>query len=222
MNFFKSFFVLVFLFVNSTLLSQANLLNAVIPQEIGQLNEQQLATSDNEPLAYGYVDDRDVMWSKTVWEKIDLDERINFPYYYPVENVSPHRKPLFDVLTENIINGNITEVYTSPYFTDKMSIQDVQDGLFAQVMTDLGVEKANNGEPLTDEDYLTTNLTSFDIEVLVDGVQNSVTPWTGSLPTYNLTTVTLPTITGITASANVEIKTSNPNGGADDRRVFDA
>ena len=45
-----------------------------------------------------------------------------------------------------------------------MSIQDVQDGLFAQVMTDLGVEKANNGEPLTDEDYLTTNLTSFDIE----------------------------------------------------------
>ena len=140
------------------------MLNAVIPQEIGQLNEQQLATSDNEPLAYGYVDDRDVMWSKTVWEKIDLDERINFPYYYPVENVSPHRKPLFDVLTENIINGNITEVYTSPYFTDKMTIQDVQDGLFAQVMTDLGVEKANNGEELTDEDYLTTNLTSFDIE----------------------------------------------------------
>ncbi len=164
MNFFKLFFVLILLFFNSNALAQANLLNAVIPQEIGQLNEQQLATSDNEPLAYGYVDDRDVMWSKTVWEKIDLDERINFPYYYPVENVSPHRKPLFDVLTENIINGNITEVYTSPYFTDKMSIQDVQDGLFAQVMTDLGVEKANNGEPLTDEDYLTTNLTSFDIE----------------------------------------------------------
>jgi len=164
MKFFKLFFVLVLLFFNSNALAQANLLNAVIPQEIGQLNEQQLATSDNEPLAYGYVDDRDVMWSKTVWEKIDLDERINFPYYYPVENVSPHRKPLFDVLTENIINGNITEVYTSPYFTDKMSIQDVQDGLFAQVMTDLGVEKANNGEPLTDEDYLTTNLTSFDIE----------------------------------------------------------
>ena len=99
MNFIKSFIVLVFLFINLNAIAQANLLNAVIPQEIGQLNDQQLATSDNEPLAYGYVDDRDVMWSKTVWEKIDLDERINFPYYYPVENVSPHRKPLFDVLT---------------------------------------------------------------------------------------------------------------------------
>lgn len=66
------------------------------------------------------------------------------------------------------------------------------------------------------QNYGLTTLTSFDIEVLVDGVQNSIMPWAGNLPTYNLTTITLPTITGITASANVEIKISNPNGGTDD------
>ncbi|MDG2372246.1 MAG: gliding motility protein GldN [Flavobacteriaceae bacterium] len=165
MNNFKLFILLILLIANSNnLLGQANLLNAVVPQEIGQLNEQQLATSDNDPLPYGYVDDRDVMWSKTVWEKIDLDERINFPYYYPVENVDPTRKPLFDVLVENIKNGNITEIYTSGYFTDKMTAAQVQEGLFAQVMTDDGVEKQNNGEELTELDYLTTNLTSFDIK----------------------------------------------------------
>ena len=43
MKFFKLFFVLVLLFFNSNALAQANLLNAVIPQEIGQLNEQQLS-----------------------------------------------------------------------------------------------------------------------------------------------------------------------------------
>jgi hypothetical protein len=53
MNFIKSFIVLVFLLINLNAIAQANLLNAVIPQEIGQLNDQQLATSDNEPLAYG-------------------------------------------------------------------------------------------------------------------------------------------------------------------------
>ena len=68
MNYNKIFLVIVFL-ANSTIYGQANLLNPVVPQEIGKLNEQQLATSDNKPLAYGYVDDRDVMWSKTIWEK---------------------------------------------------------------------------------------------------------------------------------------------------------
>ena len=120
MKIYKLFFVLLLILINSDFFyGQANLLNAVVPQEIGQLNEQQLATSDNEPLPYGYVDDRDVMWSKTIWEKIDLDERINFPYYYPVENVDPTRKPLFDVLVEGIRDGSITEIYNDGYFRDK-------------------------------------------------------------------------------------------------------
>ena len=66
------------------------------------------------------------------------------------------------------------------------------------------------------QNYGLTTLTSFDIEVFVNGVQNSVTPWTGNLATYQLTTITLPLITGISANANIEIKTTNPNGGVDD------
>ena len=165
MNNFKSF-VLLILFLNSSIsvLAQANLLNAVVPQEIGQLNEQQLATSDNEPLAYGYVDDRDVMWSKTVWEKIDLDERINFPFYYPVENVDPTRKPLFDVLVEAIRDGSITEVYNDGYFRDKKSLEQVEESLYLKQMTDQGADKYNSGEELTDEDYTTTRVTSYDIK----------------------------------------------------------
>ena len=66
------------------------------------------------------------------------------------------------------------------------------------------------------QNYGLTTLTSFDIEVLVNGVQNSVTPWTGNLATYQLTTIPLPAITGITGTSQIEIKTTNPNGGADD------
>ena len=41
---------------------------------------------------------------KPVWEKIDLDERINFPYYYPSEaqNLGEERRSLFDVLCEEL------------------------------------------------------------------------------------------------------------------------
>ena len=69
----------------SITVAQSNLLNARVPQEVGDLNEQQIAANDESPLSYGFIDDRDVLWSKTIWEKIDLDERINFPYYYPSE-----------------------------------------------------------------------------------------------------------------------------------------
>jgi len=165
MNNYKSFIVLILLLVNSNnLLGQSNLLNAVIPQEIGQLNEQQLATSDNAPLAYGYVDDRDVMWSKTIWEKIDLDERINFPFYYPVENVDPTRKPLFDVLVEGIRDGSITEIYNTGYFRDKKTLDQVEEALYLRQMTDQGADKFNAGEELTEEDYTTTRVTSYDIK----------------------------------------------------------
>jgi len=40
--------------------AQANLLNSRVPQDIGKLTEFQEETNDATPLAYGYVDDRDV------------------------------------------------------------------------------------------------------------------------------------------------------------------
>ena len=62
----RLFFVLIFLicFIKSN--SQANLLNARVPQDVGQLNEQQILANNQDPLKYGYVDDRDVLWSNSL------------------------------------------------------------------------------------------------------------------------------------------------------------
>ena len=97
----------------SITVAQSNLLNARVPQEVGNLNEQQIAANDESPLPYGFIDDRDVLWSKTIWEKIDLDERINFPYYYPNNNngyLSSARQSLYRVLIDNIESGDITDL----------------------------------------------------------------------------------------------------------------
>ena len=112
------FYFAVFIFSNFGLYSQANLLNARVPQDVGQLNEKQIVANDEDPLAYGFIDDRDILWSKTVWEIIDLDERINFPYYYPTDtlNLGPDRRALFHILKNNLRNGNIKEVYDDDYF----------------------------------------------------------------------------------------------------------
>ena len=59
--------------------AQSNLLNAKKPSDIGKKTAEQLAVDNDKPLEYGYIDDRDVLWSKVVWEYIDLNERLNLP-----------------------------------------------------------------------------------------------------------------------------------------------
>ena len=128
-----------------SLSAQANLLNARVPQDIGVLNDQQLESNDEKPLAYGYVDDRDLLWSKTVWEIIDLDERVNFSYYYPTDtlNLGPERRSLFDVLKKNLGSNNIKEVYKSAYFREKLTYEEIQERLVAVDTTDAGYEQFN-------------------------------------------------------------------------------
>ena len=68
--------------------SQSNLLNAKNPEEIGVKTLSQLDLDDESVLEYGYIDDKDVLFSRTVWEIIDLSERINFPFLYPTDTTS--------------------------------------------------------------------------------------------------------------------------------------
>ncbi|WP_396154839.1 gliding motility protein GldN, partial [Flavobacterium macrobrachii] len=110
-----------------TVSAQSNLLNAKTPDEIGKKTAAQLNSDNDKPLPYGYVHDRDVLMGKTIWEFIDIDERINFPLYYPIDTafVGKERRSLFDVLIKNIKNGKITEVYADDYFNIKKSIADM-------------------------------------------------------------------------------------------------
>ena len=141
----SSLFVLLFLSGSLAIFAQANLLNAKVPQEVGVLNEQQIAANDDFPIAYGYVDDRDVLWSKTIWEVIDLDERVNFPYYYPTDtlNLGPDRRSLFDVLKKSLSKDQITEAYKSSYFQEKLSYKEIQERLVSIDTTDAGYEQFN-------------------------------------------------------------------------------
>jgi gliding motility associated protien GldN len=107
---------------------QSNLLNAKTPDEIGKKTPAQLISDNDKPLPYGYVHDRDVLMGKTIWEFIDIDERINFPLYYPIDTafVGKDRRSLFDVLVKNIKNGKITEVYVDDYFNTKRTFKEME------------------------------------------------------------------------------------------------
>ncbi|MFT5103789.1 MAG: gliding motility associated protein GldN, partial [Candidatus Latescibacterota bacterium] len=139
----------------SSATAQINLLNAKTPEDIGKKTEAQIAYDNDTPLPYGYVDERDVLWSKTTWEIIDLDERVNFPLYYPIDtnNIGSDRRSLYDVIVKGIKDGDITDVYADSYFTEKRSLADIDASLVYRDTTDLGIEQFN-AEGFVDAEYI--------------------------------------------------------------------
>jgi len=162
----KSLLLTVFsLFVTMFSFGQANILNAGSPEDIGKKTIEQIQLDNDLPLEYGYVDERDVLWAKTTWETIDLDERINFPLYYPIDtvNIGSDRRALYDILLANVKNGKIKKIYADSYFTETRTLSDL-DGTLSKVDTlDLGYEQYNAGEPVDPQYIEVTTIGAADI-----------------------------------------------------------
>ena len=165
MNIRSFLIVMISFFGSMASFAQPNLLNAKIPEEIGIKSAAQLISDNDKPLEYGYVDDRDILMGKTVWEIIDLSERINFPLYFPIDttNIGPDRRSLYDVLTKAIKSGEITEVYSDSYFNTKKSYKDIQSSLTRIDTTDAGKEQINAGLPISPEFILKRDITAQDV-----------------------------------------------------------
>ncbi|MBO6879058.1 MULTISPECIES: gliding motility protein GldN [Winogradskyella] len=142
----------------NAMFAQANILNAKIPEEIGMKTEAQLLLDNDKPLEYGYVGDRDILFSKMIWEKVVLDERVNFPLYFPVEgNLGDDRKSLYRVLRDNMDSGMIPKVYADSYFTEERTLKDMEASLSMRKITDAGIRYMNEngvGEDEIPEEYI--------------------------------------------------------------------
>jgi len=140
--------------------SQANILNASTPSEIGIKNFDQKQSDSDSFLEFDYIDERDILWSKIVYEKIDLNEKLNFPLLFPVndETYEKNRKSLWRILKENIINKRITELYfdRNDNFKDKMSYNDVMEVVsFTELI---------NGVPTPPEELKSIDITAYRIK----------------------------------------------------------
>ena len=105
MNWRNSIAILVVGLSSTFTFAQSNLLNAKTPDQIGKKSAAEVSADNDKPLPYGYVHDRDILMGKRTWEIIDLDERVNFPLYFPVDGdviTSVDRKPLYTVLVSAI------------------------------------------------------------------------------------------------------------------------
>jgi gliding motility associated protien GldN len=167
--------------VSGTAWAQSNILNAKSPKDIGTKTVQQVENDNDSPLEYGYVNDRDILWERTTWEKIDLDERVNFPLYYPIDTnyVGKDRRSLFHVLTDAVKSGEVS-IYADSYFNEKREFSDIAGALQSQTISDPGINILNDNGIFVDPtvrplDIDTTyNLPDFDqyINTVTVGADN--------------------------------------------------
>ncbi len=157
----------------SSVCAQANILNAKTPQEVGVKTEAQLALDNDKPLEYGYVDDRDILFSKMTWEKVVLDERVNFPMYFPVDtnNIGKDRRSLYHTLIAGVKDGRIKNVYSDSYFTEKRTMKELGDITTKTDTLDIGYDQLN-ADGYVDPEYIRTrNIEAFDISAyLIKGL----------------------------------------------------
>ncbi|MGD1844109.1 MAG: gliding motility protein GldN [Salibacteraceae bacterium] len=93
-------------------------------------------TESRRVIPYAHLREADVMWLKRVWRRIDMQEKINHPMYYP-ETPVQGRKSLFDVIKEGIVeDGSITAYDPGPLgdddmFTKSFTREEVKNILYA-------------------------------------------------------------------------------------------
>jgi gliding motility associated protien GldN len=126
--------------------SQSNILNARYPFEIGEPSNYENykegeeyfgLTEGDEPsfLPYGYVDDKDVLFSKTTWEIISLSERVNFPLLFPVdiESVGNERRPLIHYIL-NEVQAELFPIYMLDNLKNEKSLDNLEKELVYRII----------------------------------------------------------------------------------------
>ncbi len=148
----KSVFLLVLLLNLSIGFSQANLLNTKSSyslETVSRLEED----AESKPLDYAKVSDEDIVFSFTTWEVIDLNERVNFPFLYPIDiySVTPDRKPLIHYLIDGVRSFEFP-AYFNDTFTEEISEEEFENIQVYKVL-----------KPGVDADGITEGKEHFDI-----------------------------------------------------------
>jgi hypothetical protein len=67
---------------------------------------------EKKPIPYSYVREADVLFSKTIWRMVDLQEKRNLALYYPTQNIGS-RVNLTNLLLRAVESGEIIAYDTS-------------------------------------------------------------------------------------------------------------
>ena len=89
-------------------------------------------------IPYPHLREADVMYMRRIWQVMDLQQKINHPYYFPIEKIND-RKSLFDVIRDELeedepsivaysLGANLDDEFRNP-----MTPEDLNDVLYEKI-----------------------------------------------------------------------------------------
>ena len=134
----KIFFLFSFFFLSYSF-SQSSIVTAERPEDL----EDSTAILKPSKIEYASITDDDVLWSKVIYEEIDLNEKLNFPLLFPLEsdnNYGNKRMSLWKIIKKGINDGKIKRVFNPRYdnfnLSEEIKIKDSIIDKFASKYSD--------------------------------------------------------------------------------------
>jgi gliding motility associated protien GldN len=103
--------------------------------------------AQKRPIAYTHVREGDVAWEKRIWRDIDLREKQNLKYYYPVE-VNQCVHSLFQTISAGVLSGEIVAFKDEEFLMpmEKAEVRKLmvyEDSMDVQMVNEKGEEYTN-------------------------------------------------------------------------------
>lgn len=127
---------------------QNSILNANSPQTFR--DDREIKKDSITPLKYGFIEDKDILRSMVVWEIIDMNDKINQPFYHNADGLVSQNKSLYQILLDAVNSGKIKEVYSGDDFTTRLTPEGIAaatsvpmvDDYFTEIMNANKIEDA--------------------------------------------------------------------------------
>jgi gliding motility associated protien GldN len=133
-------------------INSMSILNAKSPEsfrkyrDLGLIKQgDSMVSTKIEPLKYGFIDQHDVLKSMVTWEIIDMNEKINQPFYHNEDGLVSQNKSLYQILLDGINSGEIKEVYDDDSFTTRLTKEQIAAKTQNTVITNDLIDKINAG-----------------------------------------------------------------------------
>ena len=145
--------------VDETPINSNSILNAKSPESFRKYRDlnmikqgDSMVSNKITPLEYGFIEDKDIVKSMVVWEIIDMNDKINQPYYHNEDGLVSQNKSLYQLLFDAINDGRIKEVYDDEMFLTRLTPDAIQSRIKNVVMSNAGIDRINEVGKLSDEE----------------------------------------------------------------------
>ena len=127
----------------STTLSfaQNSILNSKSPQTYRE--EREVKKDSITPIKYGFIEDKDIFRNMVVWEIIDMNDKINQPFYHNNDGLAAQNKSLYQILLDAVNSGKISEVYQGDDFTTRLTPEGIASATSSVQVSDYFAEVLN-------------------------------------------------------------------------------